>query len=128
MEVGRSRWFRRVYGGVKCEGVLEVVHKTGRRHLRNVRPLPSNDCLVYATAMAETSFDKHGLGAHSTPDDFQHLLAQARDGHEADSRLTLRQAVRQYKAPVAWAMFLSTSLIMEGYDLVMVYLLHELPP
>jgi SP family general alpha glucoside:H+ symporter-like MFS transporter len=32
----------------------------------------------------------------------------------------VRQALSKYKKAVFWAMFLSTSLIMEGYDLVIV--------
>ena len=72
-----------------------------------------------------------GAGAEVTPDrnpnDFnlsrerlEQLVAQAREGDEADKKLTIRQALKQYKAPMAWAMFLSTSLIMEGFDLVTV--------
>jgi SP family general alpha glucoside:H+ symporter-like MFS transporter len=48
------------------------------------------------------------------------LVHQAQGSEEADSRLTIMQAVVKYKKAVWWAMFLSTSLIMEGYDLVLV--------
>lgn len=51
------------------------------------------------------------------------LVHQAQESEEADSRLTIMQAVVKYKKAVWWAMFLSTSLIMEGYDLVLVSLL-----
>jgi MFS transporter, SP family, general alpha glucoside:H+ symporter len=73
-------------------------------------------------------------GSHITPTDrdlrdasmsvaeFDRLIAQAQDGDEADRRLTIRQALKHYKVPVAWAMFLSTSLVMEGFDLVTVSL------
>lgn len=48
------------------------------------------------------------------------LVALAREGDEIDASLTIRQALKKYKTSVFWAMILSTALIMEGYDLVMV--------
>jgi SP family general alpha glucoside:H+ symporter-like MFS transporter len=48
------------------------------------------------------------------------LIRQAQESDEADRKLTIRQAVKKYKKAVFWALFLSTSLVMEGYDLVMV--------
>ncbi|KAL3464503.1 general substrate transporter [Aspergillus heterothallicus] len=48
------------------------------------------------------------------------LIRQAQESDEADRKLTIRQALAKYKKAVLWAMFLSTSLIMEGYDLVIV--------
>ena len=51
------------------------------------------------------------------------LVHHAQESDAADRRLTVRQAVSKYKSAVFWAMFLSTSLIMEGYDLVIVGIL-----
>lgn len=48
------------------------------------------------------------------------LIHHAQQSDEADRQLTIRQALKKYKKAVFWAMFLSTSLIMEGYDLVIV--------
>ncbi len=48
------------------------------------------------------------------------LIRHAQDSDAADRLLTIREAVSKYKKAVFWAMFLSTSLIMEGYDLVIV--------
>lgn len=48
------------------------------------------------------------------------LVQQARDADAADKALTIKQALKKYKKAVFWAMILSTSLIMEGYDLVIV--------
>lgn len=48
------------------------------------------------------------------------LIRQAQESDETDRKLTIRQAVSKYKKAVFWAMFLSTSLVMEGYDLVIV--------
>ncbi|PYH95632.1 general substrate transporter [Aspergillus ellipticus CBS 707.79] len=48
------------------------------------------------------------------------LIQRAQQSDAADRNLTVLQAVRKYKKAVFWAMFLSTSLVMEGYDLVII--------
>ena len=48
------------------------------------------------------------------------LIRHAQESDAADRLLTIREALKKYKTAVFWAMFLSTSLIMEGYDLVIV--------
>lgn len=55
----------------------------------------------------------------SNPDVVE-LIHHAQESDAADRLLTVRQALKKYKKAVFWAMFLSTSLIMEGYDLVIV--------
>ncbi|KAJ4191832.1 hypothetical protein NW767_010739 [Fusarium falciforme] len=50
----------------------------------------------------------------------QDLIQRAQASDAADRQLTVRQALKKYKKAVAWALFLSTSLIMEGYDLVII--------
>ena len=56
------------------------------------------------------------LNSQETIDLIQH--AQQSDAH--DRQLTIRQALKKYKKAVCWSLLLSTSLIMEGYDLVIV--------
>jgi SP family general alpha glucoside:H+ symporter-like MFS transporter len=48
------------------------------------------------------------------------LVQQAQDANAADKQLTIKEALKKYKKAVFWAFLLSVSLIMEGYDLVMV--------
>ena len=48
------------------------------------------------------------------------LIARAQECDAADKQLTVSQALKKYKKAVFWAMFLSLSLVMEGYDLVIV--------
>lgn len=48
------------------------------------------------------------------------LINAAQESDAADRKLTVRRALKKYKKAVFWALFLSTSLIMEGYDLVIV--------
>lgn len=52
--------------------------------------------------------------------DAAELIRHAQESARADAQLTIRQALKKYKKAVFWALFLSTSLIMEGYDLVIV--------
>ncbi|ORX35415.1 general substrate transporter [Kockovaella imperatae] len=48
------------------------------------------------------------------------LVARAQESDAADHALTIRQALHKYKKAVFWAMILSTSLVMEGYDVVII--------
>lgn len=48
------------------------------------------------------------------------LIRQAEQSDQADRQLTIPEALKKYKKAVFWAMFLSTALVMEGYDLVIV--------
>lgn len=48
------------------------------------------------------------------------LIQHAEQSAAADSKLTIRQALAKYKKACFWAMLLSVSLVMEGYDVVVV--------
>lgn len=48
------------------------------------------------------------------------LIRHAQEADAADRKLTIKEAVKKYKRACFWAMILSGSLIMEGYDLVIV--------
>lgn len=52
--------------------------------------------------------------------EFRALISQAQASADLDSKLTVMEALKKHKKAVFWAMILSTSLIMEGYDLVIV--------
>ncbi|KAG8629366.1 hypothetical protein KVT40_003231 [Elsinoe batatas] len=61
------------------------------------------------------------VGIIKTADiDVASLIRQAEESDVADKSLTIREALAKYKSAVFWAMILSTSLIMEGYDLVII--------
>ncbi|KAG6357263.1 hypothetical protein INS49_015141 [Diaporthe citri] len=57
-----------------------------------------------------------GLDSENTHD----LIRQAQEADAADRRLTIKEAIKKYKKACFWAMILSTSLVMEGYDLVII--------
>ena len=66
---------------------------------------------------------EHGLQQFDFNDpDVQELIRRAQDSDAADRSLKVFEALKKYKKAVLWAMFLSTSLIMEGYDVVIVCL------
>lgn len=50
----------------------------------------------------------------------QELIRYAEESAARDHQLGIFEALKKYKAAVFWAMILSTSLIMEGYDLVII--------
>ncbi|KAH0286132.1 sugar transporter [Aureobasidium namibiae CBS 147.97] len=52
--------------------------------------------------------------------EFRALVTQAQTSADLDSKLTVMQALKKHKKAVFWAMILSTSLVMEGYDLVII--------
>lgn len=86
---------------------------------------PQNQQTTYAKqgAMAivqvvPTEHELQGLDL-SNPEVIE-LIHHAQESDAADRLLTVREALKKYKSAVFWAMFLSTSLIMEGYDLVIV--------
>lgn len=51
------------------------------------------------------------------------LIRQAQEADLADKNLKIGEAIKKYKKACLWAMILSVSLIMEGYDLVIVSVL-----
>jgi SP family general alpha glucoside:H+ symporter-like MFS transporter len=71
---------------------------------------------VDTVVLTERELERLQLGGAETLD----LVNQAQESDAADRLLTIRAALGKYKKAVFWAMFLSTSLIMEGYDLVIV--------
>lgn len=71
---------------------------------------------VDTVVLTEREVERLQLGGAETLE----LINQAQESDAADRLLTIRAALAKYKKAVFWAMFLSTSLIMEGYDLVIV--------
>ncbi|KAJ5692605.1 hypothetical protein N7462_002028 [Penicillium macrosclerotiorum] len=78
----------------------------------NLCPTP----IIMASDKVEPKTDRLEIEDLSVTD----LVQQAQQSDAADRHLTVMQAVKKYKKAVFWAMFLSTSLIMEGYDLVII--------
>jgi hypothetical protein len=76
----------------------------------------ANIMAMDTVVLTEREVERLQLGGPETLD----LINQAQESDAVDRLLTIREALSKYKKAVFWAMFLSTSLIMEGYDLVIV--------
>ena len=74
--------------------------------------------MIETDKVVPTAFTHHVQDA--SHEETLELIRHARESDAADRQLTIRQALSKYKKAVFWAMFLSTSLVMEGYDLVIV--------
>ncbi len=53
------------------------------------------------------------------------LIQQAQLSDAADRKLSIPEAAKKYKKAVFWSCLLSTALIMEGYDVVVVSVLYR---
>ncbi|KAG8845865.1 hypothetical protein FRB96_002233 [Tulasnella sp. 330] len=82
------------------------VHRTTTSTFDGEKPI-----LVPTLTLADLGFEGR---------DVQEMLRAAEEADCADHALTIKEAIKKYKVAVFWAMFLSTSLIMEGYDVVMI--------
>jgi hypothetical protein len=71
-----------------------------------------------ANSIVPTERELKGIDLNTN--DLVDLVRQAEQSDAADRQLSIGQALKQYKAATFWAMVLSTSLIMEGFDLVTV--------
>ncbi|KAF7557232.1 hypothetical protein G7Z17_g847 [Cylindrodendrum hubeiense] len=85
---------------------------------------PRAQCAAFAMSTTEAEKvvpTEHELKGFDLEDpNLEELINRAQEGEIADHQLTLREALKKYKKAVFWAMFMSTSLIMEGYDLVII--------
>lgn len=52
---------------------------------------------------------------------------EAKDATEQEKNMTLMQAIKLYPKAVAWSVLISTAIIMEGYDIVLLSSFYALP-
>ncbi|GAA5864099.1 hypothetical protein JCM8547_005134 [Rhodosporidiobolus lusitaniae] len=58
---------------------------------------------------------------------YDHLVDEARAATEAEHNLTLLQAIKKYPKCIGWSVLLSLSLVMTGYDVVLLGSFYALP-
>lgn len=58
---------------------------------------------------------------------FVQLSSEAKTATEAEHAMTVRQAIRLYPKAIAWSVFFSTAIAMEGYDLVLISAFYAYP-
>jgi SP family general alpha glucoside:H+ symporter-like MFS transporter len=78
--------------------------------------------------MAEEKQPQEGpITAHNEPISSDVLAAEARHAADAEHQMTLWQAVKTYPNAIGWSVLLSSTLIMEGYDLALLGNLYASP-
>lgn len=60
-------------------------------------------------------------------DNFAGLSAEAKDGTEHEHSMGLMQAIKLYPKAVGWSILLSTAIVMEGYDVILLSSFYALP-
>ncbi|ORY88477.1 general substrate transporter [Leucosporidium creatinivorum] len=59
--------------------------------------------------------------------DYEAVVNEARDASDLESNMTLREALRCYPKAVFWSLCLSTAIVMEGFDVVLLGSFYALP-
>lgn len=65
--------------------------------------------------------------AHHKDPDYAHLVEEARIAMEQEHKMSIFKAIRLYPKAVGWSVLLSTALIMEGYDTLLIGNFFALP-
>ncbi|KAL1969338.1 hypothetical protein VTN77DRAFT_9530 [Rasamsonia byssochlamydoides] len=55
------------------------------------------------------------------------LISDAKDATDKEHRMTLWQAIRLYPKAIGWSILLSTAIVMEGYDVVLMQSFYAFP-
>jgi SP family general alpha glucoside:H+ symporter-like MFS transporter len=58
---------------------------------------------------------------------FAEMSTEAKDATEREHQMSLMQAIKLYPKAVGWSVLLSTAIIMEGYDVVLLSSFYALP-
>lgn len=68
---------------------------------------------------------KHADGVNVMHDEA--LVSEAKNAADAEQKMTLSKAIKLYPKAIAWSVLLSSTLIMEGYDLALLGSLYASP-
>jgi MFS transporter, SP family, general alpha glucoside:H+ symporter len=60
-------------------------------------------------------------------ENFAGLSSEAKDATDQEHSMSFMQAIKLYPKAVGWSMLLSTAIIMEGYDVVLLSSFYALP-
>ncbi|KAI0832222.1 sugar transporter [Hypoxylon sp. FL0890] len=75
-------------------------------------------------------YDAERVHEHVDGRDMRHdamLIEEAKHGANAEQRMTLLKAIKLYPKAISWSVLLSSTLIMEGYDLALLGSLYASP-
>ncbi|EME44490.1 hypothetical protein DOTSEDRAFT_72086 [Dothistroma septosporum NZE10] len=73
-----------------------------------------------------TSEETHHEASNSTK--FADIAIDAKDATDKEHAMSLREAIRLYPKAIAWSMFLSSAVAMEGFQLVLIASFFAFPP
>jgi SP family general alpha glucoside:H+ symporter-like MFS transporter len=80
-------------------------------HIENVSRFSSNDTMLFKTNMKENNVEP----TIYEMDEYK-LDQEAQGANQEEHELTVRDAIKVYKSSIFWAMVMSATIIMEGYD------------
>ncbi|KAK4686595.1 MFS transporter, SP family, general alpha glucoside:H+ symporter, partial [Tremellales sp. Uapishka_1] len=60
-------------------------------------------------------------------DNYNEVVSAARNASDTEKHMTLREGLRRYPRAVFWSILLSTAIIMEGFDVVLINNFYALP-
>jgi SP family general alpha glucoside:H+ symporter-like MFS transporter len=58
---------------------------------------------------------------------YAYLNTEASGAANKEKEMTLKQAIKLYPKAVGWSMLLSTAIVMEGYDVILISSFYALP-
>ncbi|ROT37115.1 sugar transporter [Sodiomyces alkalinus F11] len=68
------------------------------------------------------------MAAAMSKEEFKHISQEAQRASEAEQQLGLRESFKLYPHAIGWSIFLSTCVIMEGFDITLLGNLFAYPP
>ena len=77
---------------------------------------------MHGTLPQKMALDDHDKGSEAQHDEVistRALAGEARQAAEAEHQMTLWRAIKTYPHAIGWSVLLSSTLIMEGYDLAL---------
>lgn len=78
-------------------------------------------------AKISATVGKDPVSEHNEPIQSDVLAAEARQAASSETQMTLWQAIKTYPKAIGWSVLLSSTLIMEGYDLALLGNLYASP-
>jgi hypothetical protein len=121
---------------------LSSVHESDSEDLvfDDERDIPNEDdplCAYDAMAHADSAY-RRKASVHIDPDAFRrmsinnsdlpNLLSEAQNATDAERSMGLWKSLRLYPKAVGWSLLLSTAIVMEGFDVVLLANLFAYPP
>ena len=104
-----------------CHGAVNFAPLSGdtpKSTLIDSTTASAEECIMDESIVANKSGAKHETRYRGNQD----LLREAEQSADAAKKATIREVFKTHKKAIFWSVVLSTALIMEGYDVVIVSL------